>query len=250
MPRYRARMSRVLVIEHEAGCPPDRLATWLSDAGMTVEIARPYAGTPVPERVEHDALVVLGGHMGALDDGEHPWLAPVRALLARAVDEGTPTLGVCLGAQLLAVACGGSVEVGKPGPEAGVVDAHWRAEAADDPVVARLPDPFPGPSMHHDAVTALPPGAVWLAETAMYPHQAFRVGACAWGVQFHPEVSLPTFRAWTELDRSSLAGWGVDADAVVAELEARDGEVAAAGRALTEAFVAAVTTPDGVDFGA
>jgi GMP synthase (glutamine-hydrolysing) len=206
---------RILVVEHEPSCPLDRFAGWLADAGAMIDTLRPYAGAPLPPRPAHDALVVLGGHMGAYDDAEAPWLPGVRDLLAAAVADGTPTLGICLGAQLLAVACGGRVEVGGPGPEAGVVDARWRAEAADDPLMAGLPDPFPGPSMHHDAVTELPTGAVWLAETAMYPHQAFRLGAAAWGVQFHPEVSLPTFTEWARLDAPDLREWGHDPDTVV-----------------------------------
>jgi GMP synthase (glutamine-hydrolysing) len=234
---------RVLVIEHETTCPTDRMGTWLSEAGATVEVCRPYAGEPVPSRVEQDALLVLGGHMGAYDDAGHNWLAPTKQLLAAAVDDGTPTLGVCLGAQLLAVACGGRVEVGEPGPEAGVVDVRWRPEAAGDRLVSRLPDRFPGPTMHHDAVVELPPGAVWLGETPMYPHQAFRVGDSAWGVQFHPEVSLPTFRTWAGMDAESLRHWGHEPDDVVAELAARDDEVAGAGRALTVAFVEAVRVP-------
>jgi GMP synthase (glutamine-hydrolysing) len=114
------------------------------------------------------------------------------------------------------------------------VDVRWRSEAASDVLVAGLQDPFPGPSLHADAVTELPAGATWLAETDMYPHQAFRVGARAWGVQFHPEVSLPTFRAWAE----ELPE--VDTDAVTAELAARDDEVASAGRSLALRFTQVV----------
>ncbi len=70
------------------------------------------------------------------------------------------------------------------------------SEAAADELVGGLPAPFPGPSMHRDAVTELPPGAVLLGETDLYPHQVFRIGEAAWGVQFHPEVSVQTFHAW------------------------------------------------------
>lgn len=219
----------VLLVEHEPQCPPDRLAGWLTDAGHTVEVCRPYAGDPLPAARELHALVVLGGRMGAGDDAVAPWLPGVRQLLRDAVPARVPVLGVCLGAQLLAAACGGRVEVGAEGVEAGVVDVAWREEAAEDPLTAELPDPFPGPSMHHDAVVSLPPGAVWLGSSRQYPHQVFRVGARAWGVQFHPEASPRTFRGWA-------AGEPDGAPAAVAELERRDGEVALAGRALVERF--------------
>lgn len=225
-------VTRVVVVEHEPGCPPDRLVDWLGGAGCLLDVCRPYAGNPLPRPGEADGILVLGGQMGAYDDQSAPWLPAVRSLLRQAVEEHVPVLGICLGAQLLAAACGGRVEVGAKGVEAGVVEVHWREEAADDALVAGLPSPCPGPSMHDDAVVELPPGAVWLGATGMYPHQVFRVGGCAWGVQFHPEVSLPTLRAWAR------AHPDVDADRLVAEVQARDGEVAAAGEALAKRFVA------------
>ncbi|PZF79477.1 glutamine amidotransferase [Jiangella anatolica] len=224
------------VVEHEPGCPLDRFGGWLSEAGAPVRVLRPYAGDAVPS-TPGDGLIVLGGQVDAYADEAAPWLPAVRSLLAAAAGNGTPTLGICLGAQLLAVACGGRVDVGaSPGRESGVVDVHWRPEAGDDPLVGGLSDPFPGPSMHADAVVELPPGAVWLGSSAMYPHQAFRVGAAAWGVQFHPEVSAPTFAGWArELP-------DVDPASVVRELVDRDAEVVAAGRELATRFARAVET--------
>ncbi|WP_035812717.1 type 1 glutamine amidotransferase [Jiangella gansuensis] len=222
------------VVEHEPGCPLDRFGPWLADAGAPVRVVRPYAGDAVPSE-PGAGLIVLGGQMSAYDDGAAPWLPAVRSLLAASVEAGAPTLGICLGAQLLAVALGGAVDVGAaPGRESGVVDVVWRAEADDDPLVRGLRAPFPGPSMHADAVAVLPPGAVWLASSAMYPHQAFRVGPAAWGVQFHPEVSLPTFTGWAE------ALSDVHTETVTAELAARDSEVAAAGQALAARFASLV----------
>jgi len=231
----------ILVVQHEDDCGPDRLAGWLADAGVALDVRRPYAGDPLPASVAGaDGMVVLGGSMGASDDAHHAWLTPTKALLADAVTSGTPTLGVCLGAQLLAVACGGRVVVGGPGIEPGVLDIRWRPAAADDPLCAGLPDPYPGPSMHKDAIVALPPGADWLGETDMYPHQVFRVGGAAWGVQFHPEVSEATFRSWTPGCAEDLARAGTDADTVVGALVARDAEVVAAGRALASRFATLV----------
>jgi len=231
-----AGMPRVLVVEPESGCPVDRLGGWLSDAGVELRTCRPYDGDAVPGGLEDDGLIVLGGHMGAYDDADHPWLGPVRDLLARSVGEAAPVLGICLGAQLLVAACGGRVEVGAGGIEAGVVDVRWRPEAASDPLVAGLPSPFPGPSMHLDAVVELPPDAVWLGETAAYPHQVFRVGASAWGVQFHPEVSLSTYRTWAGHHEKDWPRWGIDGAAVVQQLARAQADVATAGRALAVSF--------------
>jgi GMP synthase (glutamine-hydrolysing) len=218
----------LVVIEHEASCPLDRFAGWLDD--VPVRVVRPYAGDAVPTDVD-GGLLVLGGTMSAYDDAVAPWLPAVRDLLAGSVERQVPTLGICLGAQLLAVATGGRVDVGAaPGRESGVIDAHWRPEAAADALVAGLPDPYPGPSMHADAIVELPTDAVWLAASAMYPHQVFRVGPVAWGVQFHPEVSLATFAAWA-------AGHDdVDTDAMRTQFRARDRELVVAGRALARRF--------------
>lgn len=225
---------RISVIEHEPACPLDRMGEWLD--GVDFDVVRPYAGDAVPPAVD-GGLIVLGGQMSAYDDAVAPWLPAVRDLLAASVGSAVPTLGICLGAQLLAVACGGRVDVSAPaGRESGVVDVRWRAPASSDPLMAGLPDPYPGPSMHADAVSALPAGSVWLAASDMYPHQAFRVGDAAWGVQFHPEVSLPTFRGWADLHPE------VDADAVTAEFKRRDDDIVRAGRALTRRFAALCRT--------
>jgi GMP synthase (glutamine-hydrolysing) len=220
----------IVVIQHAERATLDRFTDWLD--GVTVEFVRPYAGDPVPPSVPC-ALIVLGGPIAADDDDIAPWLPEVRALLVRTVAEGKPTLGICLGCQLLASACGGGVQNwAKPGWEAGVIDIHWRDEARSDPLTSGLPDPYPGPSMHRDAVTRLPPDAVWLASSATYPYQAFRVGAAAWGVQFHPEASPGRVHAW--------AGYRPDLEAadLLAEFTAKDTAIVAAGMELARRFSA------------
>ena len=231
-----AGVTTLLVVEHQGTCSAGRLGDWLAEAGVVLDVRRPYLGDAVPERVDADGLLVLGGAMGAYDDGVAPWLPATRRLLATAAADGTPTLGVCLGAQLLAVACGGRVEV-TGGIEAGVVDVRWREEAAGDPLVGGLEGgSTAGPSMHLDAVVALPPQSVWLAETPACRHQAFRVGPRAWGVQFHPEVALPAFRAWTQAHAGDWDRRGLPADDVGGQLVRRDGEVQDVGRQLASRF--------------
>jgi GMP synthase-like glutamine amidotransferase len=193
--------ARLLVIEHEADAPLALFGAWLGNMGIAIDVVQPWDGASVPAQIEADGLVVLGGAMSAVDDEVAPWLPATRSLLRRAVAGGVPTLGICLGAQLMTVACGGRVERGKAGPELGVCGIELTSSAASDPLFAPLRPPVVAAQWHLDAIAAAPPGAVVLASSERYAVQAFRLGAAAWGVQFHPEV-----------DRSVMAGWATEHD--------------------------------------
>ena len=229
----------VTVIQHADDIPLDRFAGWW-DGILRVRVVRPDRGDRVPTSVEElgDGLVVLGGDFSAYDDAVSPWLPATRSLLAMAAESGVPTLGICLGAQLLAVAGRGQVQVAAPpGVEAGPTMVHWRPEAAADPLLGVLAVQSPAgvvlPSLHGDAVVELPTGAVWLASSDVYPFQAFRWGS-AWGVQFHPEASPATVGRWARQTP------GVDAAQIESDLEAQDDQVQPAGRALAGAFASLV----------
>lgn len=229
------------VVQLDAGVPLDRFAGWLD--GVEVSLVRADLGEPLPSADTLDGLLVLGGQMSALSD-DSPGVPATRTLLADAVQAGVPTLGICLGAQLLAVATGGRVHVAAPpGRESGVVDVRWRPEAVGDPVVGALVDAdvpedhrsTPMPSMHADAIVDLPRTATWLAHSRQYPYQAFRVGS-AWGVQFHPEASPATLHAWAELHDD------VDTAAVDAATADQDASVAHAGQTIAQEFAGLVVT--------
>ncbi len=204
-------MSRAIVVQHSAGDGPGWLGEWLPAAGVHLEVIRAYAGEPLPSRVDADALVVLGGEMSAYDDEVAPWLPATRALLRAAVEDQTPTLAICLGAQLLARATGGMVQVGAaPGPEIGVCDVRRLPTAADDPLLGALAPAVPAFQWHFDGVVELPRGAVPLLESTAYRHQAFRLGERVWGVQWHPEVTLSMATSWARQSSGDLRRLGRD----------------------------------------
>ncbi|HVW81418.1 MAG TPA: type 1 glutamine amidotransferase [Mycobacteriales bacterium] len=221
-------MSRALVVQHVALEGPGRFAQWLPSYGVELDVVRPYAGDALPDVLEAEALIVMGGPMGAYDDEAAAWLPAVKRLLAAAVDAGIPTLGVCLGAQLLAVATGGRVERGGNGPEIGLgeVEVH-----TPDSLLAL--GAVPVVQWHFDTVTELPPGAELLASSAAYPVQAYRVGAAAWGLQYHVEADPHLVAEWVRAEDR-------DERDVLAPIRAADASIAAAGEQVALRFAAVV----------
>lgn len=230
---------RVLVVQHEADGPPGHVGRWLLEAGCLLEVRRPYAGEALPEDLDgYDGLVVLGGAMGAHDDDHHWWLTPTKELICAAAAAGLPTWGICLGHQLAAVALGGVSKRNPRGQQIGLLEVGWTAEAGQDPLLALARTaPRRGVQWNYDVVDPLPAGATVLAATPAGEVQAVRYGPAMWGVQLHPEVDQTIVAAWvTDDERTALAGRGLDADGVLAEIEAARAELDAAWRPVAEGF--------------
>ncbi|TQL75051.1 GMP synthase-like glutamine amidotransferase [Stackebrandtia endophytica] len=197
---------RVLIIQNTPSGGPRRLETWLTDAGLDVEILKGFE-TTLPEQLDADGLVVLGGGYLPDADDRAPWLPATRSLVEQALREKTPVLGICLGGQLLAHVAGGVVTGEVGAPENGSTPITLRSECGGDALFDGLPQTVPGIEHHVDAITELPPEAVWLAQTDRCPYQAFRVGPVAWGLQFHPEITADRILTW---DTERLAAQGFD----------------------------------------
>lgn len=227
----------LLVIEHEPACPPGHLGTWLVEAGAELEVCRPWAGDEVPALASYDGFLVLGGSMGANDDATTPWLATVKERLREAAENGLPTLGVCLGHQLAAVALGGESAPNPAGQQVGVLDVGWTPEAAADDLVGPLVGPRRGVHWNADVVTRLPPGAVALASTPDGELQAARFAPASWGVQLHPEVDEPLVRSWAEGDRDDHLRLGIDQGRALHEIDEAREELDEAWRPLATRFV-------------
>src|SRR4051812_25465381 len=196
-------MARALIVQHSASEGLGWFQDWLPAAGLDVHPIHPYLGHRVPTLVEGDALIVLGGPMGCMDDDVATWLPAVRQLLRTAVDDGVPTMGICLGAQLLAAATGGYVERGERGPEFGLGTVQVTQD--DDLLVAGS---IPVVQWHFDAITSLPPGAELVASSDLYDVQAFRLGEVAWGLQFHVEATPAMVGEWAENDAAAVRETG------------------------------------------
>ena len=152
-------------------------------------------GTPIPEPLDsYGAVMVFGGAMHPHQDDHHPWLREETLFLQRLLDLGMPTLGVCLGAQLLARAAHAPV-MPAPEPEIGWLPVELTAGAADDPVLGGLPPSFTA-FQWHSYTHGLPAGAVELARSRVCT-QAFRLGSRVWGIQFHAEITAEQIESWT-----------------------------------------------------
>jgi GMP synthase-like glutamine amidotransferase len=210
-------MKPVLVLRHTPHCPLGSIATFLADGGLDYRYVDLFAD--VPRRLpleESSGLVVLGGPMSVNDTDQYPFLLPELVWIKEAVDQQVPTLGVCLGAQLLAKSLGERVYPNHR-KEIGWFDIELLPSAADDALLGGCRAVETVFQWHGDTFD-LPSGAVHLAMSPACPNQAFRCGPCAYGVQFHVEMTPELMAEWfDEPDLHSQIGNHADPQAIRAD---------------------------------
>jgi GMP synthase (glutamine-hydrolysing) len=173
---------------------------------------------PLPgEPGDWDGIVVTGSP--AMVSDRAPWSESAAAWLRRAVEAGVPVLGVCYGHQLLAHAMGGRVGYHPDGRESGTFPVSLHETAQDDPLFKGLPASFKAQLTHLQSVLELPEKAVLLASSEFERHQAFRVGDCAWGVQFHPEFTADIMRAYLEAQSPDLIKEGLSPEVLIDQVD-------------------------------
>ncbi len=200
-------MKHILCLQHVPFEGPGYFEKAFGERGCTMERCLvPAEGLP---RSTPDALLVLGGPMSVNDPD--PWIAQELAFIRDQVARGIPYLGICLGAQFLALAVGGRVQPG-PAPEIGMIPLRLAPAAVHDPLFSRFPQATEVFAWHGEGVE-LPEGAVPLAGSTLYPVQAFRFGRAAYGLLFHLEMEAASLDALCrqapgELERAgrSLSG--------------------------------------------
>jgi len=191
-------------------------------------------GRPSPRPLdEYGAVLVFGGAMHADQDDQHPWLVEENSFIQSLLERQVPMLGICLGIQLFAKAEGAAVYPLADGPEIGWFPVQLTASAAEDPLFARLPSQFEAFGWHYYTYD-LPERAEELGRSARC-NQAYRLGERAWGVQFHPEVTMEIVQSW--LDEEDDFPMDLDRTAFVAETKQRIDEWNAFGRALCGSFL-------------
>jgi GMP synthase-like glutamine amidotransferase len=190
---------KFLVIKHVVVEGLGVFEQFCHDAGIEIDTVELEKGDIFPNLEGYTALWVMGGPMNVGDEVEFPWLVEEKAFIRKAVRElNLPYMGVCLGAQLLADALGGEV---KPmsAPEVGLLTVTITPDGLDLPLTAGLPETLNVLQWHGQEVKRLPEGATLIASSAHCQVQAFAVGYCAFGLQFHSEVTDVTVEDWVQI---------------------------------------------------
>lgn len=202
-----------VILQHEEHEGPGLLDGVLREAGYTLTTR--FRGVQHHD-LDAELLVVMGGSMSVTATEAHPFLRDELGLLIERLALNRPTLGVCLGAQLLATAAGATVARGKNGFEVGVAPVRWTKDGLADEAVKGLPAKSVMAHWHEDTWSPVP-GATLLASTDRYTQQAFRLGRAV-GLQFHPELTATAFGEWLTRDAELLALDGKNVDELRAGL--------------------------------
>lgn len=190
---------------------------------------------PGQDPIEPDLLVILGGPIGVYEDAIYPFLKAERAFIMQRLETKRPTLGICLGAQLIAAS------LGAPVFPAGVKEIGFApvdlTEAGRTSPLRHL-DGVPVLHWHGDTYV-LPEGATNLASTSLVQQQAFSIGETILGIQFHPEAETgPGFERWLVGHAAELAGAGIDVPGLRQDAERYGKPLALAAGALLEEWLA------------
>jgi len=192
----------------EFGDFEDWISTGMDLNGQPVRVCRVDQGEALPAPGGLAGVVITGSP--AMVTERLDWSEKTAEWLRRAVPLGLPILGICYGHQLLAHALGGRVGVDPSGREIGTVRIQLEPVAANDPLFERLPSIFSAQATHQESVVDLPPEAIELAVSPHPANHAFRVGPCAWGVQFHPEFGEDVMRSYLQARAQPLREEGLD----------------------------------------
>lgn len=193
---------------------------WITAAlpkGTHSTVCNVLQGETLPGPFEVCGAVITGSHAMVTDNPA--WLAPVKTWLQSAHQQ-IPLLGICFGHQLLATTLGGEAGFHPRGPEIGSFAVTLTAEGQADSLLGALPGTFTAHLTHHQSALRLPPAATVLARNRHEPHQAFRLGQCTWGVQFHPEFNEAAMADYIEAQRGVLAKHHADADVLLGNIQA------------------------------
>jgi len=188
-------LKRVIALRHVPWEDLGAFERHIVRRGAEVEYVDLFAGSMPSAVGEPSALFVMGGPMGVYEGDRYPFLRREVEFIRSCLESGVPTVGVCLGSQLLAAALGAGVYPNPQGKEIGWGEITTTPEAASDPIFSRFA-PTETVLHWHGDIFDLPLGAIPLASSAVTPCQAFRWGSSAWGILFHVEADDGLLSRW------------------------------------------------------
>jgi GMP synthase (glutamine-hydrolysing) len=204
----------VACLRHEL---PDHLGVGeevLLAEGLEVSYVELWRGQQVPRAADCQGMLILGGEMNADETERHPFLLAERELVRECAASSVPTLGICLGGQVMARAFGAAVWPGSS-REAGFLPIELTPAGRSDPLLSVFADGDRVLRWHQDAFDVPAGGHLLLRAAGVAPNQGFRVGPCSWGVQFHPEVTGELVEEWLHLAGDALRShWRTSAEAL------------------------------------
>jgi GMP synthase (glutamine-hydrolysing) len=224
----------LLVLQHHPETGPSAFREVLDDRTSLVswQLVDLAAGEPVPNHLDDvAAILTMGGTMSVTRPDEHPWMRTELALLRRAVEAAVPVLGICLGAQLLAVALGGEVAA-RHVPRAAFLGLRRTAAGTGSEVTAGWPDGAASLLLHEDEVVRYPADSQPLLVGPAGEVAAWGVGS-ALAVQAHPEVTAEQLGRWAVMDplEPLWARTGVEREKLLEEAIRRERFCVPLGRA-------------------
>jgi len=211
----------IVVLLHDPNDPPARLGSCLRDHGHELDCRLLHEGDALPGDLDNvDGVLVMGGSMNVDDEDEYHWLQDEKVFIKQAIDAELPTVGLCLGSQLIADAMGGTVEK-MDTPEVGFHNVKLAFPGTVDPILAGVPWDVVQFHAHGYQVTALPPGATPLAGSQACRTQAFCIGSPAYvyAFQYHFEWSKKDITTWLDSATDWLSENNIDTDAVKSSLD-------------------------------
>ncbi len=231
----------VTVLQHGTWGGPGVVGEQLRARGVELDVRHVYAGEPVPDDPP-EALIVLGGQMCTDEKDAYPFLQRESELLAACVAQDTPTLGICLGAQLLGEVTGGSVR--HDTPEIGFAEVRLTAAGRDDPLLRGFADGTPTFNAHRDFITA-GSGVTVLAESDQSPVHALRAGTRVYGIQFHPEMDAARIARYCNAGQPGayLRSHGWEPSDLIALAAQHDDDHARMGREIADRWLDRVVRP-------
>ncbi len=187
----------ILYIKHVYIEGPETIGAFFERHGYERCVVDLSRGGRIPENCEdQDAVIFKGGPMNVYEEDQYPFLKEENTFIQGVLRDEVPFLGICLGSQLLAKACGARVSR-SPTEEIGWRTVTLTGEGKNDPLFAGLrPDLFV--FQWHGDTFAIPENGQWLVSGPDCPHQALKVGPAAYGFQFHIEITDKSIREWSE----------------------------------------------------